>query len=160
MSNSFARMLATLFGIGKLPIMPGTWCSAIVAVPALFTTNSVVAQYVYVAASVIFLLLGLWSIPKVQPQLGTDPKSVVIDEAAGMALILATPYAYFGPGWWASSVLIFRVYDVVKPYPINKINDRTEGWSVVADDMLASVFTILTLAVLFPAFNIAMLAFL
>ena len=160
MSQLFARRLSTLFSIGRLPVMPGTWCSIIVAIPAFFVTNSEIAQYIYSCASVIFIVLGLWSIPKIQSELGTDPKCVVIDEAAGMALILATPYAYFGPGWWASCVLIFRVYDVVKPYPINKINDRTDGWSVIADDMLASVFTIITVAVLFPVFNIIVLALL
>lgn len=160
MPPSTARLVSTLFGIGRLPIMPGTWCSAFVALPALFVTDSTVAQLIYVILTIVFLLAGLWSIPRIQPSLGTDPKIVVIDEAAGMSLILATPYAYYGIGWWAACVLVFRIYDVVKPYPINRINDRTEGWSVIADDMVASLFTIFTMTVLFTVFNVAMMALL
>jgi phosphatidylglycerophosphatase A len=146
MSNADA--IASMGGVGLLPIAPGTWASFLIALPAFYITWQATGDRPYLLfgiAAVVFTLLGLLSIDRVQQRWGTDPGFVVIDEAAGMALILATPYAYHSWFWALAAVLLFRLYDIRKPWPISRINDRHEPWAVIADDLLAAVFTIVTL---------------
>lgn len=139
--------IVTVGGIGFLPIAPGTWCSFIIAAPVVvlplmgMTMDNIVVQSVYLVAAVLLTMMSAWAIPRIQPRWGSDPKSVVIDEAIGMSLILALPFAYHTAWWWLASVLLFRVFDVQKPWPLSAINRRTEAWAVVVDDVLAAVFT-------------------
>lgn len=145
---SVSDAIAGMLGVGLLPIAPGTWASFLVAVPVFVLTLMTTGErpyLVFAIAAVLFTVLGLLSINKVQQRWGTDPGFVVIDEAAGMALILSTPYAYHSWFWCLAAVLLFRLYDIRKPWPIGLINDRHEPWAVIADDLLAAVFTIVTL---------------
>jgi phosphatidylglycerophosphatase A len=124
--------------------MPGSYCSILVALPALyallFTTWPVqTAQWFYAAAFFVFMLLGTWSVRHVQKSWGHDPSVVVIDEAAGMCLTLLFPMTHASPELWALALLLFRVFDVVKPWPISIVNDRTEAWAVMGDDLLAGL---------------------
>jgi phosphatidylglycerophosphatase A len=145
---SWADAVAGLGGVGLLPIAPGSWASFVIALPAFYTTWLSTGERPYLLfgiAAAVFTVLGLMSIDRVQQRWGTDPGFVVIDEAAGMALILAMPYAYHSWFWCLSAVMLFRIYDVWKPWPISRINDRHEPWAVIADDLLAAVFTVATL---------------
>jgi phosphatidylglycerophosphatase A len=49
------------------------------------------------------------------------------------------PMAYNGLALWATAVLLFRIFDVMKPWPMNIINDRTEAWAVMGDDLVAGL---------------------
>lgn len=142
--RSVQDYVATFGGVGLLPIMPGSYCSLLVALPAAY--GSLVAlwptetmQMFYGAAFLVFTIIGTWSCAHVQKNWGHDPSVVVIDEAAGMSLTLMFPMAYNGLALWATAVLLFRVFDVMKPWPINLINDRTEAWAVMGDDLLAGL---------------------
>lgn len=136
-----------MFGIGNLPIMPGTWCSLIVAIPALFVPYEWidVTRLIYGILAIVLTIASVWSVRRVQDMWGHDPSIVVVDEAAAMSLVLLLPFAYWAWYWWCGAVLLFRIYDVQKPWPISLLNNRTEPWSVVADDLVAAVFTVLTL---------------
>ena len=141
--------IATCGGVGLLPIMPGTWCSLIVALPALLLPFEW-EQWTRLGYIVFFFIIvaaGWWSVHRIQPNWGHDPSIVVVDEAMGMALILVLPFAYEGWCWWCGAVLLFRIFDVQKPWPISWINARTESWAVWADDILAAVFAAITLGV-------------
>jgi phosphatidylglycerophosphatase A len=102
-----ADYIATVGGIGLLPIMPGSW----------------------------------WSVGKIQAKWGHDPSVVVVDEAAGMSLVFLAPAAHDGLALWACAVFLFRVFDVAKPWPMSYVNDRTEAWAVIGDDILAGIAT-------------------
>ncbi len=120
--------------------MPGSWCSLIIAIPALVLPMTVAeTQVMYAIGAVIFGALGLWSVPRIQSKWGHDPNVVVVDEALGMCLTFLFPAASSGWAMWACSVFLFRVFDVVKPWPIGAINDRTEAWAVLGDDVLAGL---------------------
>jgi phosphatidylglycerophosphatase A len=143
--------IVTLLGTGNLPIAPGTWGSFVVALPALAVViNLLPGQHIawwYAIATVVFCVLGLVSIPRVQAEWGTDPSAVVIDEAAGMALICATPYMYVTEWHWLAGFLVFRLLDIKKPWPCSWFNDRHEAWGVMGDDMMAAVYTVIVLHV-------------
>lgn len=136
-----ADYIATVGGIGLLPIMPGSWCSIAVALPALFVAMTIeTTQIAYGIGLVVFTILGLWSVPRIQGKWGHDPNVVVVDEAMGMCITFLFPAASMGWVMWACSVFLFRLFDVMKPWPISVINDRTEAWAVLGDDVLAGLF--------------------
>jgi len=85
---------------------------------------------------------------------GHDPSVVVIDEAAGMSLALLFPAAYQSLYTWAAMVLVFRVFDVLKPWPINLVNDRTEAWAVMGDDLLAAIAAGFSLQLIIAALSV------
>jgi phosphatidylglycerophosphatase A len=83
--------------------------------------------------------VGIWAAGREEARVGIhDPGSVVVDEVAGMlvALIAAPP----GIGWALGLFLLFRVFDVWKPYPIARLQDLPGGWGIVVDDLLAGVY--------------------
>lgn len=142
--SSTADYVATFGGVGLLPIMPGTYCSFLVALPALYGSlfgmwDTTTMQLWYGAGFFVFMVLGTWSVRHVQRSWGHDPSVVVIDEAAGMCLTFMFPMGYNGLALWATAVLLFRVFDVMKPWPMNVINDRTEAWAVMGDDLVAGL---------------------
>ncbi len=142
-------LIASVGGVGHLPIMPGTWGSLVVLLPALVLPQSTTTPITYGVVAAIFIVLSLWSIPHAQREWGKDPGAVVIDEAAGMSLMLADPLLHSSPWWLLVAFFVFRVYDVAKPFPINRINDGTSAFSVLADDLLAAVYGLVTLHLLF-----------
>lgn len=96
-------------------------------------------HFAYASASVFFAAAGLWAVPKIQAKWGKDPSVVVIDEALGMSVTFLFPAASMGWAMWACSLFLFRLFDVMKPWPINVIDRRTEAWAVLGDDLLAGV---------------------
>lgn len=145
-----ADYIATVGGIGLLPIMPGSWCSVVIAIPAaialLFPHLGITTfelQVGYGIAMVLFIAFGWWSVGKIQAKWGHDPSVVVVDEAAGMSLVFLAPAAHDGLALWACAVFLFRVFDVAKPWPMSYVNDRTEAWAVLGDDLLAAITTVI-----------------
>jgi len=138
--------LATVGGIGLLPLAPGTWCSMIVALPALLlSVEQENVRIGYMVAIAVFAATSWYAVGRSQQRWGSDPSRIVIDEALGMSIILVLPYAYIGWWWWAGSVALFRLFDIRKPWPMNVINARTEWWAVMADDVVAALITALVL---------------
>lgn len=157
--SSVRDYVATFGGVGLLPIMPGSYCSALVALPAAYGSvfgawSIATMQLWYGAAFFVFMVLGSWSVVHVQRNWGHDPSVVVIDEAAGMCLALMFPVAYQSLYTWAAMVLVFRVFDVLKPWPINLVNDRTEAWAVMGDDLLAGIAAGFSLQLIVTALSV------
>jgi phosphatidylglycerophosphatase A len=95
--------------------------------------------------AVIAFLLGLWVIPALEAAWGNDPPRVVIDEVLGMSLVLATPIVPHSWAWLGLAFVLFRIFDIFKPYPINRINARQGAFFVMLDDIIASFYALLTL---------------
>jgi phosphatidylglycerophosphatase A len=147
-----ALFVCTFGGVGYSPIAPGTAGSAAgLAVYALlryFHFGPVGDALVIVA----LVLAGVWSGTLAERHFGTtDPGPGVIDEVAGM---LVTLYL-LPPGWILSAVgfVVFRVLDVVKPYPAQRLESLHGGLGMMADDVMAAVYgnlALRALVVLFP----------
>lgn len=137
------EFVATVAGVGFLPLAPGTWGSLVVAMLGLVSIpDNDTAAGLFMMLTVICVAGGLWAIPRVQIRHGSDPSLVVIDEAAGMALVLVSPLVRSEPVWLLIGFLVFRLFDIVKPWPANIFNQRHEPWSVIIDDLIAAVYTI------------------
>ncbi|MFA5238872.1 MAG: phosphatidylglycerophosphatase A [Phycisphaerae bacterium] len=142
------RLLASCFGLGRLPVAPGTFGSLPpVALFALMSGLGLSTDVVTVIMAVCVLLGSVLCVkfaPFVIAATGKlDPSEVVIDEFAGQAVaflfIASAPIKNF----WAAAMLgflFFRFFDILKPWPIRKLEKLPAGWGILADDLLAGVF--------------------
>jgi len=92
-----------------------------------------------VAISVLITAIGVWSSSMMEPVWGKDPSKVVIDEVSGMCislLFLPVNVTYLLCGF-----ILFRFFDILKPLYIRKMELLPAGWGIMADDVLAGVYT-------------------
>jgi phosphatidylglycerophosphatase A len=135
----FAKMTATCLGLGFFPLAPGTLTSAVVVVLYKFFLFKL-SWIFYLLMFVLLFLLGTYtSYVYSKSQKKEDPRSAVIDEAAGQILALFL----INPTWilCASSFVLFRFFDIVKPFPIKQIEDFPKGFGIMLDDVVAALFT-------------------
>jgi len=132
-----ATVLATLGGLGYAPAAPGTAASAVVAGLYLLLPLDLSLQ---VAIVLLVTALAIWSSRVVAAARGEhDPTQVVIDEAAGMLIAcLMLPKT---PLLLLAAFLIFRALDVAKWFPIRQTERLPGGLGIVADDVVAGLFT-------------------
>ena len=135
--------LATVLGVGYIPFAPGTFGSAAGLLLWWLLPASAAAQSIAIVA---LFVLGSWSGGIAEHHFrGTDPSYVVIDEVMGMLITL-----FYNPvGVWGAigAFLLFRVADVVKPFPSNRLEGLPGGVGVMADDAMAAVYANLALRV-------------
>jgi phosphatidylglycerophosphatase A len=136
-----ALALATTFGVGYVPIAPGTFGS--LAGLVLWAVLPASAGWQAVAIAAVFVA-GSWSAGVAERHFArTDPSYVVIDEVLGMLMTLFLNPVN-GPGAFLG-FLLFRVMDVVKPFPANRLERLHSGLGVMADDAMAAVYANLAL---------------
>jgi phosphatidylglycerophosphatase A len=133
--------IATVLGIGYVPIAPGTFGSLAglllwAVMPAL--------PIAHAAAILVVFAVGCWGAGIAERHFGrTDPGHVVVDEVMGMLITL-----FMNPvGWRGATIgfLLFRVFDVIKPFPANRLEALHGGVGVMADDGMAAVYANLAL---------------
>jgi phosphatidylglycerophosphatase A len=139
-----ARVLATAFGSGYAPLAPGTAGSAVGLL--LFWPLARLAWPWQLAACVLVFFVGVAAGGRVARNLGVeDPGLVVIDEVAGQWITLtALP---FTPAVALAGFLLFRLMDVVKPWPARDLERLPGGWGIMADDAAAGLYAQLVLRV-------------
>jgi len=147
-----AVWIATCGGIGYFPVAPGTAGSAvgIVLVAALGRAHLAPgwSWALLTAAAVSIFLVGAWAAGRAEKFFGrTDPGHVVIDEVAGQVItFLALPEASWK--WLLAGFLLFRFFDVVKPFPARRAERLPGGWGIMTDDVLAGLYSLAALMVL------------
>lgn len=148
----FGVILATVGGAGYFPIAPGTVGSAI-AIPIYLLTSSwsVGAQATLLA---IITLVGVWASTEAARHFNReDPGHVVIDEVAGQLVTLFMTGAAI-PGAIAG-FFIFRILDIIKPWPAARFERFPGGVGIMADDLMAGVYGNLALRGLFYLASLA-----
>ena len=134
-----ATLVATWFGAGLVRWAPGTAASAL-ALPAAWLLRSHTGAPGLAIATLALVALGIWATGACERRTGTrDSPAIVIDEVAGqwvaLLLVPADPAAY-GIGF-----VLFRLFDVAKPWPIGLIDRHVKGgFGVMLDDLVAGVF--------------------
>ena len=136
--KNLSKYAASFFGIGFLPVGPGTWGSAAGAVIAWYSGEALLT------ISILFMAAGFWAATRAEQDFGSkDPGAFVMDEVCGMMLtVLWLPRVLW---LYAAGFALFRLLDIWKPWPISKIQASTQPWSVMGDDLLAGVFANLIL---------------
>jgi phosphatidylglycerophosphatase A len=161
-AHPVSAFLATGFGSGLSPIMPGTAGSIVGLALGWLGARALALHTGSLAVSVGLLtsglLVGLVGVAVSGPvcrALGEkDPGCVVVDEIAGQLIASAAvpllgphPQAFFGPSAWIASFVLFRFYDIVKPGPIHALQELPGGWGVVVDDVAGGIAAAATLLV-------------
>ena len=142
----FAVFIATAAYCGYFPFAPGTVGSAagLVVYLLVWWTHSPLVE---IGLIVVLFGLGVWAGTRAEQYFGgIDPGPVVIDEVVGMLITLA-----FIPVGWTGALtgfLLFRVFDVFKPYPAGRFEQLHGGLGVMADDAMAAVYANLSLRIL------------
>lgn len=138
-----AALIATWFGAGLIRPAPGTW-GTLFAFPFAVATGWAGGSWALLACSVAAFAGGIWAAGKYCQAAETDDASeVVIDEVAAIFLVLAalpmTPVA------WGAAFVLFRFFDILKPWPIGAMERRFKGgFGVMIDDIAAALFAIFT----------------
>jgi phosphatidylglycerophosphatase A len=139
-----ATAVATAFGSGFSPLAPGTAGSAVGLL--LFWPLAALAWPWQLGAAAALLLVGSLAAGRVARRVGRkDPGIVVVDEVVGQWVALAA--LPFTPATAAAGFLLFRVLDVVKPWPARDLERLPGGWGIMADDVAAGIYAHLVLRV-------------
>jgi phosphatidylglycerophosphatase A len=143
---------ATVLGIGKIKYAPGTFGSL-----AAFITLLINEDFFLLITGLLTLSLFFLSIPvinRIEKINGNDPSFIVIDEFIGMTIVLLNPLVPHNFIWIALGFVLFRFFDIFKPYPINKINDKKGAFYVLFDDVIAGLFSAVLATIFFLSYQI------
>ena len=141
------EFIATGFFSGKLPKMPGTWGSILAAfLVYLFWSNNVALQLLIIG---ITFALSVVSADFVAKESGNkDPDEVVIDEILGIELtfFLLNPHENWKLA--LAGLVLFRIIDIMKPFPIRLFEKLPGGWGITVDDAVAGIMANILLRIL------------
>lgn len=157
LKDNLALWVAQGFGAGRSPVAPGTFGSmagllwfALLVQPG--------ALWLFCAGTVLGLAGSVWCCGAAERILKkTDPPSVVLDELAAIPACFLVPVLgevvrtgqlpgldrfFTGRGWVLTGAvfLLFRLFDILKPWPVRQIQKLPGGWGVTADNVLAAVY--------------------
>lgn len=169
-TDALAVFIATGFGVGLLPLAPGTWGSLVgvaisyglVSLPRYGGDNYTVY---FILTSLLLSALGIWAGNRAEKIFAQkDASQVVIDEVAGTVLSFVLIAASLGDdlsrgaawhGWFIAGFALFRLFDIFKPYPIDQLQDLPGGLGVMLDDIFAGFYAaiVLCLAMFVSAFS-------
>jgi len=141
-----ALLLATCFGIGRAPVAPGTFGSVPGLLLALWL-HHLQNPWIEIAAMVIVAAVGVWAAGEAERYYALiDPGPVVIDEVLGMLVTLAfLPVSLTGA---LIGFFVFRVCDVIKPFPARRLERLPGGFGVMGDDLMAGLWGLAIMHVL------------
>ncbi len=166
--DKFSLAISTC-GVGYLPLAPGTWGSlvgvAIYLAYRIFNSNAriylldsnwVFQQYtafLYAFTSIflaVICLVGIWASARSVRLFGEkDPQRIVVDEVMGQLIVFA--FVPFEIDRWlvVAGFVLFRIFDIWKPYPVRAIENLPNGIGVCADDIVAGVYGGISLAIIY-----------
>ncbi len=155
------RLLTSCFGLGRLPVAPGTWGSLpptiIFGLMYQFHLSGPSISIVMAALAFAGSIICVRFAPAAIAATGkNDPGEVVADELAGqvvtfLAAPLLSPEILSIRQIWiitAGGFLLFRLFDIIKPCPIRRLEKLPEGWGILADDLLAGVYAAIVLQII------------
>lgn len=158
----------TTWGVGYIPGAPGTYGSAVgvliylgisgsldmLTAPgcmAFYCRPAAAQVYAFLAVALAgFSLVGIWASGRAESMLGSsDPHEAVVDEVIGQ--LIAFSFIPLGVAWQyvALGFVLFRVFDIWKPYPIDSLQNLPGGLGVCADDVLAGVYAGICLTIVY-----------
>ncbi|HEU4596228.1 MAG TPA: phosphatidylglycerophosphatase A [Pyrinomonadaceae bacterium] len=171
-AGDYLSLVVATCGVGFFPVAPGTWGSAVgvgvfaglawvfnLALGRAASEGARVSEFAVQSAFATLLLLviivvslgGTWAATRCERLLRRkDPGVVVVDEVAGQLItFLFVPWSLVGRVWpVVVGFLLFRVFDIWKPYPINRLEALEAGLGVMADDVLAGAYAATVLSLL------------
>ena len=171
MIDKFVKTILTLFGIGYFKYAPGTLASLVTCLIfyILVRTGNFLSFYNYIIIFLIFILIySIIFIDKLSYKFKKkDPSEIVIDEFFGQSIVILFAFFLGGnvyiilslPGSFLIhyilelelllAFILFRIFDILKPFPINMIDKKIKnGLGVMLDDIVAAIYASITYAVI------------
>jgi phosphatidylglycerophosphatase A len=168
--KDYVALAIATCGVGYLPLAPGTWGSLVgiglyllvrgvsmklffgVAAERNFNLLNVYYGVIAFELVVVFAvaLAGTWAASRTEKlSAKKDPSKVVVDEVVGQFIALMPVPFVLGAAWWAAilAFILFRFFDIVKPYPARKLESLHGGLGIMADDVVAGVYAAIVVAV-------------
>jgi len=155
-------LILTLMGIGNSKYAPGTVASFITCVMYIWFYNLQVDIVVLILSVFTIFIYSVYSIDVLQKSfLEIDAKEIVIDEFVGQSIPILAIYNFVEINnlnhfifYTFVSFVLFRIFDILKPYPINKIDQKIKnGFGVMLDDIVAGIYAIIVLLIIFVFIN-------
>lgn len=156
-----SQFIATLFGIGQMRPAPGTWGS-LAALPLAYVWVALTGAPLFAVSIVVLYYLGLWAtIKETAGKDDHDPSEIVIDEVVGqwtalLPVIIATFYLEVALHtlwpFWLLAFVLFRVFDIAKPWHVGWADRRDDATGVMLDDVIAGLYAAICVAVALTAY--------
>lgn len=141
MKDRWVKLIATVGYAGQIPWAPGTWGSLVGLLLFLCAVHSVALQAIFF---LVLAIAGIWAGTQAERLYGCkDPHPVVIDEACGVFLVFAG--LSLTPPTLAIGFILYRALDVLKPFPMRRLEKAPGGWGIMADDLWGGAATRLLL---------------
>ncbi len=139
-------LIATCLGTGFIPIAPGTMGSIVALAVFWFLPVHFGLQ---MGLIIVFFFLGVWSSGQVEKEKGNDPGLVNIDEVVGQWITLLM----VGHHWllYLIGFGLFRLFDIWKPFPIDRTQKIRGGWGIMVDDVLAGIYALIVIKIIVTA---------
>jgi phosphatidylglycerophosphatase A len=169
-AKDFLALAIATCGVGYLPLAPGTWGSLVGVALYVIVRGALMKLFfelgprrnlnllhVYYGVIVFELvvifaiaLIGVWAGTRTEKlSAKKDPGKVVIDEVVGQFIALIPVPFVLGAAWWTAilAFILFRFFDIVKPYPARRLESLESGLGIMADDVVAGVYAAICVAV-------------
>ena len=146
-----------MLGVGNSKYAPGTVASFVTCLLYIFFYNSQINIIFLILGVTLILVYSVYSIDSFKNSFSeTDAKEIVIDEFIGQSIPILTIYVFLEKNnlidfilYTFVSFILFRIFDILKPFPINKIDQNIKnGFGVILDDVIAGIYSIIVLIII------------
>ena len=156
MNKNFNTLFVTMFGLGKIPKIPGTFGSfaTVIILYVLFHTLNLSSNIILIGLIIIFIFSFSAVAKHIKNYENKDPKEVIIDEFIGQSIPIYLYEISHGIEkskdeaiiFYAICFLLFRFFDIIKPFPINYFDKKFKNsFGVIMDDVCAGFYVVLSL---------------
>ena len=156
MNKKIGKIIVTMFGIGHIKYLPGTFASLITALMYYIFYTIKINYFLLIFINLFLFIYSVWMINNLEGEFEEiDSKEIVIDEFLGQSIPIIFFYIIFYEGSVSKnfffiivflSFIGFRFFDILKPYPINYVDKNMKnGFGVILDDLIAGFFTLIVL---------------
>jgi len=138
---SIARLISSVGYVGRVPLAPGT-VGSFAAFCAWYIISPKIKTPYFIFLTLIIFFIGVYVSKLIEKELAVhDPGEIVIDEWVGQWIALW--FIVLSLFWGLITFCVFRIFDIWKPWPVNKMDLISNGWGVMLDDVAASIYTVL-----------------
>ena len=164
--NLLARLIGTVFYVGYMKPAPGTWGS-LIALPLGFLIFQIGGIWLFLFAIIIGFFKGWWATELMtKGRENHDPSEIVVDEVVGQWIAIAPVFyaawrleidvTLLWPGWLAA-FLLFRAFDIFKPWLVGWADRRDDALGVMLDDVIAGIFAAISVLILAAFFHLVIM---
>ena len=153
--GDYLALAVATCGVGYFPIAPGTFGSMVGVAIYLALARLLNSSPLFLTTELILVtliaLIGIWAATRTEKLSGRkDPGKVVVDEVAGQLIALLPITPTLNVDWTniVSAFLLFRLFDIIKPYPARRLESLESGLGIMADDIVAGAYAAVVVSVI------------